>query len=207
MPYKQLRKSKRSSTPASPAGPLELQFHPVTPGRWADFESLFGERGACGGCWCMWWRLERSRFQKQKGAGNRREMKRIIDSGEVPGLLAYSRGRPIAWCAVAPREKYTALERSRILARIDDAPAWSIVCLFVDREFRNRGVSVELLGAALAYAKKKGAKVVEGYPVAPKQKDYPPAFAFTGLASAFLKAGFVEVARRSETRPIMRYHC
>ena len=153
----------------------------------------------------MWWRLARSQFEKQKGAGNKRAMKKLITSGDVPGLLAYSRGKPVAWCAVAPREKYTALENSRILKPVDDRPVWSVVCFFIDREFRHRGVSTELLRAAVGYAKKKGAKIVEGYPVEPKKDKYPATFAYTGLASAFLKVGFVEVLRRSETRPIMRY--
>lgn len=189
----------------SPATPLTLRFRPVTAARWRDLETLFGERGACGGCWCMWWKLPRSQFEKQKGAGNKRAMKRLIDSGEVPGLLAYSQGRPVAWCAVAPRERYAALERSRILKRVDDSPVWSVVCFFIDKEFRRLGVSTELLRAAVGYAKKKGAKIVEGYPVDPKKGPYPSAFAHTGLASAFLKAGFVEILRRSKTRPIMRY--
>jgi hypothetical protein len=62
-----------------------------------------------------------------------------------------------------------------------------------------------MIRAAVGYAKKKGAKTVEGYPVEPKKGQYPATFAYTGLASAFQKAGFVEVLRRSETRPIMRY--
>ena len=69
---------------------LKLEFHPVTPERWSDLETLFGEKGACGGCWCMLWRLTRKEFEAQKGEGNRRAMQRIVNSGEIPGLLAYS---------------------------------------------------------------------------------------------------------------------
>ena len=183
----------------------KLDFYPVTPERWKDFETLFGERGACGGCWCMWWRLKRSEFEKQKGAGNKRAMKKIITSGEVPGLLAYANGHPIAWCSVAPREVFSALERSRILKRVDDNPVWSVVCFFVAKPYRRKGLTVEFLKAAVQYAKDQGAKIVEGYPVEPKKGITADVFAYTGLASAFRKAGFEEVARRSETRPIMRY--
>jgi GNAT superfamily N-acetyltransferase len=188
---------KRTSRP-------KLEVHPLTPDRWADFEALFGRRGACGGCWCMWWRLRRSQFEKQKGAGNKRAMKRIVNDGEIPGLLAYVRGEPVAWCSVAPRETYPVLSRSRILKPIDDKPVWSVVCFFIAKAHRRTGLSVRLLEAVTKYARKNGAKILEGYPVAPKKDRTPDAFAWTGLASAFKKAGFTEVARRSETRPIMR---
>jgi GNAT superfamily N-acetyltransferase len=182
-----------------------LQFHPATAERWPDLEELFGERGACGGCWCMWWRLRRSQFERQKGLENMRAFRAIVDAGEPPGLLGYMRDQPIAWCAVAPRESYPALERSRILRRVDDAPVWSIVCLFVARPFRRQGITAPLLAAAVAHASRYGATIVEGYPVEPKTADMPAAFAWTGTASAFRRAGFTEVVRRSATRPIMRY--
>lgn len=183
-----------------------LTFHPLTLARWADLERLFGERGACGGCWCMWWRLKRSEFEKQKGAGNKRAMQAIVQKGDVPGIIAYAGKQPIGWCAVAPREDYDTLERSRILKPVDDQPVWSVVCFFVEKAHRSTGVSVELLRAAVAHAERHGARIVEGYPVEPKQDRMPDAFAWFGLASAFERAGFEEVARRSPTRPIMRFH-
>jgi GNAT superfamily N-acetyltransferase len=183
----------------------DLEFHSVTPKRWKELVKLFGERGACGGCWCMWWRLSRSQFNREKGKGNRKALKKIVDSGEIPGILAYADGEPIGWCCVAPRETFPVLERSRILERIDEKPVWSVVCFFVTKPFRQKGVTVELLNAAIEYAKKNGAKIIEGYPIEPKKSKMPDVFANTGLAAAFRKAGFVEVLRRSETRPIMRY--
>lgn len=154
----------------------------------------------------MWWRLKRSQFSEQKGDGNKRALKNIVDSGEIPGLLAYANGKPIAWCSVAPRETYPVLDRSRTLKRIDDQPVWSTVCFFVAKPFRHKGVTMKLLAAVLEYAKSNGARIVEGYPVEPKKTSIPDVFAFTGLASSFRKVGFVEVLRRSETRPIMRYY-
>ena len=182
-----------------------LEFQPLTKSRWSDFENLFGERGACGGCWCMWWRLKRSEFERQKGEGNRKAMKAIVDSGDVPGLLAYAGDVPVGWCSVAPRDRFPVLNRSRILKKIDDMPVWSIVCFFIEKKFRNRGVSVQLLQAVIEHVKRQDGRVLEGYPVEPKKDKMPAAFAWTGLASAFKKVGFVEVARRSETRPIMRF--
>jgi GNAT superfamily N-acetyltransferase len=182
-----------------------IQFYPLTPSRWKDFETLFGERGACGGCWCMWPRLRRSDFQKQKGPGNKRAMKRLVESGPPPGLLGYADGQPVAWCALAPRETYRALTNSRILKPVDDQPVWSVTCFFVAKPYRRRGLSARLLDEAAKYARKQGARMVEGYPVEPKTNaPSPDVFVWTGLASAFRKAGFEEAARRSPTRPIMR---
>jgi GNAT superfamily N-acetyltransferase len=153
----------------------------------------------------MFWRLPRKQFELQKGAGNKRAMKSLVDSGEVPGIMAYHHWQAIGWCAIAPRTSYPALLRSRILQRIDDRPCWSVACLFIDKSHRKKGVSIELLRAATAYAKSQGAELVEGYPVEPRsEKDIPPAFAWTGIPKAFLRAGFKEAARRSPTRPIMR---
>ena len=182
-----------------------LEFHPLTPGRWKDFETLFGERGACGGCWCMWPRVKRSEFQKQKGVGNKSTMKEIVRAGPPPGLLAYADGHPVGWCALAPRETYSVLANSRIMRPVDDRPVWSVVCFFVAKPFRRRGVTAKLLDAAVQYARKQGARVLEGYPVEPKtRQQLPDVFVWTGLAAAFRRSGFREALRRSPTRPIMR---
>lgn len=183
-----------------------LTFHPVTPELWDDFETLFGERGAVGGCWCMWFRLKRSDFDVKKGEQNKQSMHAIISSGEIPGILAYDQDQPVGWCSVAPREAFPVLDRSWVLKRVDDQPVWSVVCFFIAKDYRQRGLSGILLRAALDYARQNGARIVEGYPVEPKNDSTPDVFAFTGLASTFLQAGFVEVARRSETRPLMRYY-
>lgn len=181
-----------------------LYFFPLTPNRWEDLEKLFGERGACGGCWCMTWRLSRSQYQAQKGRINRRSFRKIVEKGP-PGIIAYQDGEPVGWCAIAPRDDYPVLERSRVLKRIDAQPVWSITCLFVAKPLRRAGMSVALLKAAANYAREKGADIVEGYPVEPYTSNMPAAFAWTGTVSAFRKAGFEEVARRSRTRPIMRW--
>lgn len=184
---------------------LDLSIYPLTPDRWADLETLFGPRGAIGGCWCMWWRQTRSEYDRQKGEGNRQAMHAIVASGEIPGLLAYTGGRPVAWCSVAPRTAFPSLDRSRVLQRVDDQPVWSIVCFFMAKGYRRQGLSLRLIQAAVDYARSQGARIVEAYPIEPKKGNAPDFYAFTGMASTFRKAGFVEVLRRSETRPIMRY--
>ena len=152
----------------------KLKYHPLTPHRWLDFERLFGEKGAFGGCWCMWWRISRKEFEKQQGQGNKRAMKQIVDSGEVPGILLYSEQTPVAWCSVAPRKQFTSLNRSRVLKQIDNQPVWSIVCFFVEKAYQKQGITTLLVRAAVDYVRKNKGKIVEAYPTLPKSKALPP---------------------------------
>jgi GNAT superfamily N-acetyltransferase len=185
--------------------PMIQNYAPLTLENWGDFEALFGTRGACGGCWCMAWRRERAVFNQQKGAGNKAALRKRLAAGNAPGILLYRDGRAIGWCSVAPREEFVALARSRVWKPVDEQPVWSVSCFFVAKEYRNQGVSVELLRAATEFARQQGAKIVEGYPQELRGKKLPPPFVWTGLASAFQQAGFQEVARRSPNKPIMRY--
>jgi hypothetical protein len=121
---------------------IKLKFFPLTPDRWSDFETLFGERGACGGCWCMLWRLKRSEFEQQKGEANRKAMQRMVKSKQVPGILAYSQKQPVAWCSMGPRQDFPALERSRILKKTDDEPVWSITCFFIEKNMEKINFSL-----------------------------------------------------------------
>lgn len=153
----------------------------------------------------MFWRLPRKNFDAGKGAGNKRAFRKIVNSGEKPGVIAYVGQEPIAWCAIARREDYIALERSRILKPVDEQPVWSISCLFVKKPYRRRGISVQLLRAAVDFAASQGAKIVEGYPVEPSMEKMPDPFLWHGVPTAFRAAGFKEVLRRSKSRPIMRF--
>ena len=182
-----------------------LEFHPLTPERWQDLQTLFGPRGATGGCWCMFFRLPQSQFEQQKGEANRQALKSIVDAGGTPGIIAYSDANPVGWCSLAPREEYSRLGRSRLFQPVDDQPVWSIVCFFTARTYRRKGLTVALLHAAIDYARARGARILEGYPVDTRSGGAPDVFVYTGTLSAFRQAGFKEVLRRSETRPIMRY--
>jgi GNAT superfamily N-acetyltransferase len=181
-----------------------FKSYPATNARWADLEELFGERGACGGCWCMFWRLPRKEFEANKGIGNKRALKKIVKDSNPPGIIAYVGKEPIGWCSVAPREQFIALERSRILKPIDAQAVWSISCLFVKKAYRRQGISTRLLRAAVEFAAKQGAKVIEGYPVEASMEKMPDPFLWHGVPSAYKAAGFREVLRRSKSRPIMR---
>jgi GNAT superfamily N-acetyltransferase len=183
---------------------LDLSFHPLTQKLWRDFEMLLGARGACGGCWCMFWKLRGKDFSENTGDSARQMQKSIVDAKTVPGLLAYSEGYPIGWIAVEPRSAYPKLAHSRVLKPVDDQEVWSITCFFVEKNHRHKGITVELLKAAAEYVKSCGGKIVEGYPV-DAQQNQPDPFVYTGTASAYKQAGFVEVARNSPTRPIFRF--
>ena len=182
-----------------------LKVRPLTSKNWHDLEILFGPKGACAGCWCMYWRLRRSVWENQNGEKNRRALQKIVESGDPTGVLAYDGQKPVGWCAVAPRQDFVVLENSRILKPVDDQPVWSLPCFFVAKKYRRRGVTSQLLQGAVEYARKHGAQIVEGYPQDPKSATMVDVFAWTGFVSAFKKAGFKEVARRSTTRPIMRH--
>jgi len=182
-----------------------FDYHAVTFKRWVDLEKLFGARGACGGCWCMFWRLPNQEFGRMKGEGNRQAMHALIATGSTPGILAYDHELPVGWVSVGPRQDFSTLGRSRILKPVDDQPVWSVVCFFIAKAFRRQGMSARMLQAAVTHAAQNGARIVEGYPYDQGNSSSPDPFVYTGLLSTFQKAGFVEVLRRSPKRPIMRY--
>jgi GNAT superfamily N-acetyltransferase len=182
----------------------EIMVKPVTLKEWPDMQKLFGPNGADGGCWCMWWRIKRSEFDRGHGEENRRAMEAIIRGGEVPGLLAYLDGEPIGWCSVGPREAFPVLDRSPVLRRVDDLPVWSIVCFFIDRKHRKRGLEGLLIEAAVDYARSRGGRIVEAYPVGPATGTFDSGSAFTGTIGTFSRMGFREVARRSKRRAVLR---
>jgi GNAT superfamily N-acetyltransferase len=188
----------------------DIKVFPATAKRWADIETLFGAKGAYAGCWCMFWRLDRADFKKMKGEGTKAVLKGMTTNNDVAGVLAYFDNQPIGWCSVSPRKDYAALEHSRILKRIDDKPVWSIVCFFVSKPFRSKGVMSELLRGAVKYAIEQGAQVIEGYPIDMQThkligQTLNSYSGYMGIASIFRAAGFVKVADASETQLIMRY--
>jgi GNAT superfamily N-acetyltransferase len=186
---------------ASRAPPLT--FHPATPDRWPDLEALFGERGACDGCWCQFWKQSPAEYRAGRGEANRRALRRSVRRGELPGLLAYAGDEAIGWVAVEPRASYRRLAVSRNLPVVDERPTWSIPCFFVTRGWRGKGVSARLLAEAVAWARRHGAPAVEGYPV-DSQATLASAWLYTGTFSTFVEAGFTEVARRARTRPVVK---
>lgn len=181
-----------------------IEVRPVTPSRWDDLVELFG---ASGGCWCMWFRVTQAEFTpgaRDRGRDNRRALRSLVEEGKVPGLLAYQDGRPVGWVSVAPREEFGRVERSPSTKPVDDRPAWAIVCFYIDRRHRGEGVASALLDAAVDHARRHGARIVEGYPIDPREGRVPNAEGYYGVVSMFERAGFREAARRSRRRPVMR---
>ncbi|MEV6276281.1 GNAT family N-acetyltransferase [Nocardia sp. NPDC051832] len=172
---------------------------------WRDFETVLGKNGGARGCWCMHWRLSISEFMEGKGEGNRKAMKRLSQREPRPGVLVYQDDEPVAWCHLGPREAFPRLERSALLAKVDDAPVCAITCLYVRKEHRGSGLLAKILDAVCDYAATLDYPAAEGYPIEPGDGKRAGAdTAMTGMASSFRAAGFSEVARPRKDRPIMR---
>jgi GNAT superfamily N-acetyltransferase len=185
----------------------ELTFEPLKKSNWPKFEQLFGEKGACGNCWCMYYRLPKSEFNEGKiNSGNKEKMKELVWENKPTGMLAFYEGRAIAWCAFAPRKDFGKLARSRVHKPIDDRLVWSIPCFFVHKDFRMCGISVELLKAVIKFAKQEKIQILEAYPTIPTTEKLPDSFAWIGLYSSFKEAGFVIVDRKSKNRPMVRHY-
>ncbi|MBS1634336.1 MAG: GNAT family N-acetyltransferase [Bacteroidetes bacterium] len=184
-----------------------LYFEPLTKANWNQFVALFGSNGACGNCWCMYYRLSKTDFTEGKSNdGNKQSMKELVWSGKPTGLLGFYEGEAIAWLALAPRTDFAKLAKSRVHKPIDDEPVWSAPCFFIAKAFRRQGISVALLKAAVAYAKKQKIRAIEAYPTIPTKEPLPDSFAWIGLYKSFERAGFEIVDRSSKHRPMVRYY-
>ena len=178
----------------------EITFSPVTSDNWHDFEKLFESRGGPKSCWCTAWRtVGPLSIGEQPTSAKKLEMKNRISSGEPIGLLGYSGLEPIAWCSVAARDTYRP-SMSNVMPADDEQSIWSIVCFFVSRSFRGRGLFRQLISAAEEYAAQNGATLLEGYPVDP---DFP-SYRFGGFVPAFEDAGYELVGRKGARRHIAR---
>lgn len=183
---------------------------PLTAASWPDLEFLFGLPGGsiAAGCWCMFYR----RSGKPAGsdgsaasvkAANKQEMCDLVSSGTEPGLIGYLDGVPAGWISLGPREEYHKLRRSPVMKPVDDKPVWSVVCSYVAKPHRGQGVQRRLLAAAIEFARERGARVLEAYPVDKAERSHPD-FMFFGSRGLYEAAGFTEVVRRSPTRVVMR---
>lgn len=182
----------------------EVTYRPLIEETWPDLVALFGENGACGGCWCMTWRLTSKEYEANKGENNKLKFHDLVKTGKPLGTLAFSNNIPIGWCSVSPRETYLGLEKSRLFKRIDRNPVWSVTCLFIRKDFRRDGLSSTLIKTACNNAFNQGAETIEAYPIIPKKDKMPDVFAWVGFTKAYKNAGFEVIDQPSETRLIMR---
>jgi GNAT superfamily N-acetyltransferase len=191
---------------AAEAGRSEqVAVYPVTPDRWQDLAALFATAADPSQCWCLYWRCSSSEYHRTTRDARRQRLKDCVDTGRVPGLLAYLDGQAIGWCSLSPREAFPRLQRSPTLRPVDDVAVWSVVCFFVHRKYRRQGIATALLTEAVAWARRHGVVALEGYPIVPTHATLPSSAAFPGTVVLFERVGFTEVARRSPARAILRY--
>ena len=174
----------------------KLSVKPVTRSTWPDFEKLFEGRGAPKYCWCMAWRPMPDRVEADN-ADRKRALHERVEKRVPIGLLFYVDGEPVAWCSMAPRPSFVKLSDDQ-----DDSEEkiWSIVCFFIRRDHRKSGLSGRMLDEAITYARKRGARVVEAYPVDPDS----PSYRFMGFVSLFKDRGFRPKGRAGSRRHVMR---
>jgi GNAT superfamily N-acetyltransferase len=171
--------------------------HELDASRWENLETLFGEKGACAGCWCMYWRLPTREFKAAQGAAAKKQLRVLVERDQAHGVLAYVDGEPVGWCAFERRVELPRLDSAPSLA-IDDAEVvWALPCFFVKVGFRGRGVARALLAAGEKAVRKRGGRVLEAYPILPAgETKIPAAFAWTGVPALFEAAGWKNVAPR-----------
>jgi GNAT superfamily N-acetyltransferase len=186
---------------------MKPETRALTAADWPLLEELFGERGACGGCWCMTWRVPHGgkHWEEVKGEKNRRAFKELVTSGKAQGVLAFVAGQAVGWCSVDRRSAFARLANMPSLATDWDERTWSITCFFIRSGWRGKGVGTALLRAAVALARERGARRLEGYPARPAKGSgakMPAAFAWTGLPQMFERARFGAEAVEGSERPV-----
>jgi GNAT superfamily N-acetyltransferase len=180
---------------------MKLTIRPLTPDLWPALEDLFGENGAVGGCWCMYWRIGRA-YRERPQQENRAAFREVVERGPPPGLLAFDGDMAVGWCQLTPRNALPWLDRTWRLKRVDDVPIWSLSCFYIRKGYRRRGVASALIAAAVKAARRAKAPALEAYPL---DAELTPSSTSTGYASTFARAGFKTVARRVPPRPTMRH--
>ena len=136
---------------------MKLTIRPLTPDLWSALEDLFGENGAVGCCWCMYWRIGRA-IRKRSHEENKVAFQKVVRLGPPPGLLAFDGNIAVGWCQLTPRDALPWLDRTWRLKRVDDVPVWSLSCFYVRKGYRKRGVTSALITVALKAAKRAKAQ-------------------------------------------------
>jgi GNAT superfamily N-acetyltransferase len=187
---------------------------PANEASWEDLQTIFGTRGAASTCQCQRYKLHRREaFRSFPAEVRAQRLREQTDCGHpesdtTSGLVAYLDGEPVGWCAVEPRTAFHGLVRNnrvpwegRAEDKADDS-VWAVTCLFTRAGFRKRGVSRALARAAVDFARERGARAIEGYPMT--TKDALLEELHVGTESVFADAGLTEVSRPTLRRVVMR---
>jgi GNAT superfamily N-acetyltransferase len=181
---------------------------------WEDIATVFGTRGPAQRCWCQRYKLApRESFGRFPAEERADRLRRQTECGHpesetTSGLIAYLDGEPVGWCAVEPRPAYTGLVRNNRVpweGRAEDKAdesVWAVTCLFTRAGFRKRGVSRALARAAVDFARDRGARAIEGYPMTSKNAILEELH--VGTEAVFAGAGFAQVSRPTLRRAVMR---
>lgn len=190
-----------------------LTVVPVDQASWADLQAIFGDRGDPARCRCQFFKETPAQWRSST-PGERAERFREQTADHATGLVAFLDGEPAGWCAVEPRTAYRRLRTSRVVwggrdEDPDDDGVWAVTCFVTRAGFRRRGVSAALAKAAADFARERGARAVEGYPIAvePGRKVAWPGELFVGTTGIFADAGYTEVSRPTARRVVMRLTC
>lgn len=182
-----------------------------------DLQAVFGARGTAAICQCQRYKLApREAFKSYPAEERARRLREQTSCGQpnadtTSGLVAYLDGEPIGWCAVEPRTAYPALLRVYRVPwdgrdeRRDDDSVWAVTCVFVRAGRRRRGVAYELVRAAVGFARVRGARALEGYPMITRPgQEITWDEMHVGNRSIFADAGFTEVSHPTPRRVVMR---
>lgn len=182
-----------------------------------ELMAVFGRRGEPSKCLCQRMRLphrewhhmpvrERAdRLLAQTGCGD-------PEARSTSGLVAFLGSEPVGWCAVEPRTAYLRLLQSQVTvpwAGRDedraDASVWAVACFATRAGFRRRGATYALARAAVGFARARGARALEGYPmIVPPGQEIAWGELNVGSRSVFAAAGLIEVSRPVPRRVVMR---
>jgi len=196
------------------ASELEIRVMPANIASWEDLQTIFGSRGTAAGCQCQRYKLAPGEAFKSFPAAERADRLRRQaasdhpESGTTSGLIAYIDGEPVGWCAVEPRSAYTGLARVFKVpweGRDEDkadASVWAVTCFVTRKGFTKRGVSRALARVAADFARERGARAIEGYPIV--TTDVIIQELHVGTKSIFADAGFTEVSHPTPRRVVMR---
>jgi GNAT superfamily N-acetyltransferase len=195
----------------------ELTVVPANEASWEDIQAVFGTRGDAAICQCQRFKLQpKESFGSVPVEERAQRLREQTDCGHpraktTSGLVAYLDDEPVGWCAVEPRTAYEGLLRvyrvpweGRNEDKTDDS-VWAVTCIFTRVGFRRRRVSYALVRAAVDFARRRGARALEGYPMLTDAgQKITWGEIHVGTRRVFADAGFVEVNRPSKRRAVMR---